>query len=293
MHVTVRLGEPLNRAVGALRVSLEFAAAPSVADVLRRLAAEHPGFEAAYRGEGLGFAYPYRVYVNAREVKGDEAAQAWRLANGDRLYIFLPVAGGQDAAPLPRQFYARPTLEVARDLLGRRLVRTVDGRRLAGRIFEVEAYIGETDRASHAARGRTARNRTMYGLPGCAYVYFIYGMYYCLNVVTESEGFPAAVLVRAIQPEEGVDVMLANRARPTPARALADGPGKLCQALAIDRRLDGHDLTMGQELWIEAGQPLADEAVTTTARINVRGDEQALAAPWRFVAQPRLSGEAG
>ena len=144
-------------------------------------------------------------------------------------------------------------------------MRCIDGQRLGGRISEVEAYIGEDDKASHAARGRTDRNRPMYGAPGLAYVYFIYGMYFCLNVVTEREGLPAAILIRGIEPDEGVDLMAARRAG-QPVGNLASGPGKLCQALAIDRALNGHDLTIGRALWIEPGEPVADAAVLATPR---------------------------
>ena len=162
-------------------------------------------------------------------------------------------------------------------------MRTLEGQRLSGRIVEVEAYIGEDDQASHAARGRTDRNRAMYGQGGLAYVYFIYGMHYCLNIVTEIAGFPAAVLIRSIEPQEGVAIM--QQRRPGHAAHLADGPGKLCQALAIDRRLDGHDLTLGHAaVWLEAGEPLPDERVSATPRIGVAGDDRARAALWRFVA---------
>lgn len=282
MQITVRLGEPITRVVGALRVSLWFSGdLISVADVLRRMVDDYPGFQEAFRGEGIGHINPYRVYVNARQVMPGQEDR-WLLADGDKVYIFLPAAGGQDG-PLPQAFFARPTLEVARDLLGRRLVRCIDGQRLGGRISEVEAYIGEDDKASHAARGRTDRNRPMYGAPGLAYLYFIYGMYFCLNVVTEREGLPAAILIRGIEPDEGVDLMAARRAG-QPVGNLASGPGKLCQALAIDRALNGHDLTIGRALWIEPGEPVADAAVLATPRINVRGDERALSAPWRLVA---------
>jgi len=295
MQVTVRLGEPITRVVGSLRVSMQFDSEPAtVADVLRRLSAEYPGFDAAFRGDGIGHVNPYRVYVNARQVAAGKEDQ-WSLTDGDKVYIFLPAAGGAPITALPQSFYARPTLQVARDLLGRRLVRCLDGQRLGGCITEVEAYIGEDDRASHAARGRTDRNRPMYGAPGRAYVYFIYGMYFCLNVVTEGEEFPAAILIRGIEPDEGVVEMAARRAG-RPLRELANGPGKLCQALAIDRALNGHDLTAGRELWIEAGQPVADQAVAATPRINIRGDQTALKVPWRFVARlpgPDHAGNAG
>ncbi len=282
MQITVRLGEPIRRLAGAIFLPLDFDAEPvSVADVLARLAASYPGFEAALRGDDLGRPSPYQIFVNARRTPAGSEAQTL-LAPGDRVSVFLPAVGGSDAQPLTHSFYQRPTLEVARDLLGRTLVRTLDGLRLAGRIREVEAYVGEADLASHAARGPSPRNRSMYGPGGLAYIYLIYGMHHCLNVVTEAAGFPAAVLIRAIEPLAGVGVMQVNRTH-LPLRGLTDGPAKLCQALAIDRQLDGHDLVAGFDLWLEPGEPIPDTAVHTTPRINVGGDQQARAVPWRFV----------
>lgn len=284
MQVTVRLGEPIRRLTGSIFVPLDFDAEQvSVADVLARLSATFPGFAAALRGDDLGWPSPYQIFVNARQVAAGQEAHTL-LATGDKVYIFLPAIGGAADQPLPRSFYRRPTLEVARDLLGHTLVRTLGGQRLAGRISEVEAYVGEDDQASHAARGLSARNKAMYGPGGLAYVYLIYGMHHCLNVVTEDAGFPAAVLIRAVEPLEGVGVMLANRAG-RPLHSLLDGPAKLCQALAINRQLDGHDLTAGVELWLEPGDPVVDSAVHATARINVGGDERAKTVPWRFVLQ--------
>lgn len=182
---------------------------------------------------------------------------------------------------LPREFYTRPTLTVAQELLGQRLVRLLDGQRLAGRIVEVEAYLGEMDQASHARPGRTHRNAPMYGPPGHAYVYFIYGMYYCLNAVTEPEGSPAAVLIRGLEPLEGLEAMRRRR----PGRSdhdLTSGPGKLCQALAVDGALNRADLCRGKVLWIEAGAPVTSDQVATGPRIGVRGDRRARTAPWRF-----------
>lgn len=182
---------------------------------------------------------------------------------------------------LPREFYTRPTLTVAQELLGQRLVRLLDGQRLAGRIVEVEAYLGETDQASHARPGRTQRNAPMYGPPGHAYVYFIYGMYYCLNAVTEPEGSPAAVLIRGLEPLEGLETM--RRRRPGHSdHDLSSGPGKLCQALAVDQALNCADLCQGDLLWIEAGAPVASAQVATSPRIGVRGDPRARTVPWRF-----------
>ena len=136
---------------------------------------------------------------------------------------------------LPRIYFNRPTLTVARSLIGKYLVRVIDGRILAGKIVEVEAYVGSQDRACHAAKGRTQRTEVMFGPAGVAYVYLIYGMYHCLNVVTEREEFPSAVLIRAIELNG----------------ELIDGPGRLCRALEIDRRLNRVDLTIGESLWFE------------------------------------------
>lgn len=196
---------------------------------------------------------------------------------------------------LSRDFFARDTLTVARDLLGRRLVRVRDGgdslpsagegQRVAGRIVEVEAYVGEDDEACHANCGPTERNAPMYGPPGHAYVYFIYGMHHCFNVVTERQGYPAAVLVRALEPLEGLEEMRQRRDGRSDEE-LTDGPANLCQALDIDRRLNGLDLCAPDApLFIEAGHPVPDDAVTTGPRVGVRGDEAALNAPWRFYVQ--------
>src|SRR5881396_1200060 len=136
---------------------------------------------------------------------------------------------------LPVSFYARRTLTVARDLLGKHLVREISGTTRSGRIIEVEAYVGPHDRACHASKGRTQRTEVLFGPPGVAYVYLIYGMYHCLNVVTEREEFPSAVLIRAIEIDG----------------ELIDGPGRLGRTLQIDRRLNRADLTTGESLWFE------------------------------------------
>ena len=183
---------------------------------------------------------------------------------------------------LNRSFFARRTLVVARELLGQRLVGISDGVRLSGRIVEVEAYVGEEDQACHARCGRTERNAPMYGPPGHAYVYFVYGMHHCLNFVTEREGYPAAVLVRALEPLEGIETMRARRDGRTDAQ-LTSGPARLCQALEIDRQFDGADLCAPDALlFIEESVAVSDEAVVAGPRIGVRGDEKALTAPWRF-----------
>lgn len=164
-------------------------------------------------------------------------------------------SGDRITRRLKRSFYVRPTLEVARDLLGRTLCRKLpDGRTLRGRITEVEAYDGPRDRASHAHRGRTPRNAPMFERGGIAYVYLIYGIHHCLNVVTGECGYPAAVLVRATDPP-------AHGAR-------AAGPGLVARAFAIDRRHDGASLS-GGELWLEHGAPVSDRVVSRTARVGV------------------------
>lgn len=183
---------------------------------------------------------------------------------------------------LGRDFYARDTLEVARELLGQRLVRVIDGERLSGLIVETEAYIGEEDRACHASHGRTPRTEVMYGPPGQAYIYFIYGMYHCLNVVTDRVGFPAAVLIRGIQPQEGVEYMRRNRGF-RPEGELTNGPGKLCQALTIDRSLNALDLCQSDLLFIEETAEVDPGGIEVTPRIGIRADEMAKRRPWRFL----------
>lgn len=183
---------------------------------------------------------------------------------------------------LDRNFFVRDTLTVARELLGQRLVRVLDGARLSGRIVEVEAYVGDGDQACHASRGRTRRNATMFGPPGHAYVYFVYGMHHCFNVVTEQEGYPAAVLIRALEPLEGIEMMRARRDG-RPDVQLTSGPARLCQALGIDRRFDGADLCASDALlFIEEATVVPDVVVATAPRVGVRGDAAALSAPWRL-----------
>ena len=184
---------------------------------------------------------------------------------------------------LTRSFFARPTLQVARDLLGRRLVR-LDGRqRIAGIIVEAEAYCGEQDLGCHCRAGRTQRTTVMYGPPGHAYVYFTYGMHWMLNFVTEPEGQPAAVLIRAILPTEGQEIITARR-MPQPAHAWTDGPAKICQALNINRHLNGIDLCDTQsELWVESGQAIPEESVTNGPRVGLNSvPEPWKSMPWRF-----------
>jgi len=172
---------------------------------------------------------------------------------------------------------------VAPALLGQRLVRVLNGQRLSGLICETEAYAGADDPASHAYR-RTPRSAIMFGPPGVAYVYFIYGMHHCLNAVTACDGHPGAVLIRGIFPDESIDAMRGQRPGVADGH-LADGPGKLCQALGITLALNGIDLTDNSELFITTGEQVAEREIITTPRIGVRGDEETRTRPWRFVWQ--------
>lgn len=190
---------------------------------------------------------------------------------------------------LPREFYDRPALQVARDLLGMRLVRFEDGRRIGGIIIETEAYRGEEDLGCHCKAGRTPRTAVMYGEPGHAYVYFTYGMHWMLNFVVERNGFPAAVLIRAILPAEGLDLIEARRGS-QPEKRWTDGPAKICQALLIDRSFNGVDLCgQADQLWVEAGQPIYDDSVTTGPRVGLNNvPEPWKSMPWRFLAASRV-----
>jgi len=182
---------------------------------------------------------------------------------------------------LSRNFFARPTLTVARQLLGQRLVGTHRTQRLAGIIIEVEAYIGEDDLACHARAGRTRRTEVMYGPPGYLYVYFTYGLHWMMNIVTEAEGFPAAVLLRAVAPEEGLEMMRKRRGR---ADHLTDGPAKLAQALGIDKRWNGIDLcAFDTPLFIEECPQLPSRKIFTAPRIGLGATpEPWLTKRWNF-----------
>ena len=194
----------------------------------------------------------------------------------------LHILSGENLKLLSRSFYNRSTLTVARELIGTRLVRILEGQKLVGLITETEAYISQKDLACHAKAGLTPRTAVMFGKPGHAYVYFTYGNHWMLNVVTEREGFPAAVLIRAIQPIEGVDIMLEKRSgRDT------FGPGKLCQALGITKSENGVDLTKRSgDLWIEAGRKVPNSLVTKGPRVGLNNTpEPWLSKPWRFLVK--------
>jgi len=184
---------------------------------------------------------------------------------------------------LPREFYTRSNvLTVARELLGKLLVVPApDGTRVSGIIVEAEAYRGPEDRASHAYGGRrTKRTETMYGLGGTAYVYFVYGMYYQFNVVTNARETPHAILIRAVEPVEGIEWMRSRR-HGQPDHNLTNGPGKLCIAMGIDRRLDNADL-LENDVWIEEGERLAPRLVAAGPRIGIDYAEKWVDKPWRF-----------
>ncbi len=185
--------------------------------------------------------------------------------------------------PLAKDFFARPTLVVAPQLLGKILATSVRGVLTAGRIVEVEAYLDERDLASHAAKGHTKRNALMFGPPGHAYVYLIYGMHHCVNAVTEEAGVAGAVLIRAIEPLCGERVMARRRAR-SDRRELASGPGKLCQALAIDRTMNGESL-WGPRLFICEGDSIEEGRIVATPRIGVDYSGVWASEPFRFVVR--------
>jgi DNA-3-methyladenine glycosylase len=181
---------------------------------------------------------------------------------------------------IARPFYEQPTVQVARQLLGKYLVRKHSDGKTVGRIVETEAYVGPKDLACHASRGRTARTEVMFGPAGHAYVYFIYGMYYCLNIVTEAVDHPSAVLIRALEPVDGVDVMKTRRQTEV-LRNLASGPGKLCQAFEIDKALNGADMC-GSILYVEDRNDPTPK-ILATPRVGVDYAGMWKDKPWRFL----------
>ena len=195
--------------------------------------------------------------------------------------------------PLPRRFYGGPTLRVARALLGKILVHDSPEGRTAGRIVEVEAYRGPRDRAAHSYGGhRSARNEVMYGPPGRAYVYFIYGMHHCVNIVTRPASVPEAVLLRALEPVTGEALMRRRRGlEEAPAWRLCRGPGALCQALGITRADNGADLVRGRLRILDA-PAVPSRRVLRTPRIGVAYAGAYAARPWRFAVRgsPAVSG---
>jgi DNA-3-methyladenine glycosylase len=179
---------------------------------------------------------------------------------------------------LSRTFYSQPTLEVARNILGKFFVRKINEKILAGRIVEVEAYHQDGDRASHSFRGKTARNEVMFGESGYLYVYFTYGMHFCMNIVTEEKDVGAAVLIRAIEPIVGIEMMKKNRGEKIQLHNLTNGPAKCCQAFSIARSENGTDLS-GNEIYILDAPRISNSFIERSMRIGINDSVELL---WRF-----------
>jgi DNA-3-methyladenine glycosylase len=184
---------------------------------------------------------------------------------------------------LPERFYDRYVVDVARDLLGKRLVRILEGQRISGIITETEAYDGRQDLACHARVGKTKRNAVMFGPAGRAYVYFTYGMHWCLNVVTGEQDYPAAVLIRAIEPQEGLTIIAETR-KQVNRKHWTNGPAKLTQAMRINGNQNGIHITRRDEnLWIETGWQVEESLIQTGPRIGIsKTPEPWRSMPWRF-----------
>jgi len=184
---------------------------------------------------------------------------------------------------LARDFFTRDAVAVARDLLGKQLLRSYQGQILGGMIVETEAYLGEEDTACHASKGCTPRTRVMYGAAGHYYVYLIYGMYHMLNIVTGEPGHPQAVLIRALRPVRGLELMRVLRGG-VADKKLCDGPGKLCQALSVDRRLNGIAVE-SDELWLEEAPLPGQCSISAGPRVGIGyASEEDQQKPWRFLA---------
>jgi DNA-3-methyladenine glycosylase len=201
---------------------------------------------------------------------------------------FFPVTlqgFGDSPNPLTREFFDRPTLKVAQELLGKVLIRETSNGLLHARIVDVEAYVGPEDKACHASKGRTKRTEIMFGPPGFTYVYLIYGMYYCLNLVTEQEEYPAAILIRGLEVHEETNVGISS--------VRIDGPGRVCRFLEIDRTDNGIDATLGATLWIEdRGRNHSKTHIHTLPRIGVAYAGEWAKKPWRFcLPSPPSSGK--
>lgn len=196
---------------------------------------------------------------------------------------------GDNVKKLDRDFYNRDSVTVSKELLGKYLVHNIKGKEIVGKIVEVEAYMGPMDKAAHSYNNRrTERNEVMYGPPGFAYVYIIYGMYNCMNVVVEQPGKPQAILIRALEPTRGMENMAENRYKKEydmlskrEIIGLTSGPGKLCIALSIDREQNGEDLC-GEKLYILEHEKEEAFEIAATTRINIDYAEEAKDYLWRF-----------
>ncbi|MCB2352477.1 DNA-3-methyladenine glycosylase [Clostridium estertheticum] len=196
---------------------------------------------------------------------------------------------------LTREFYARETLQVARELLGKILVHEINGVKLMGKIVETEAYIGSIDKACHAYGGKhTPRVETLYGMPGIAYVYFIYGMYHCFNVITKEKGIPEGVLIRAIEPIDGLDEIAKlrfkkdyNELTKAQIKNLTTGPSKLCIAMNINKENNQQDLCTS-ELYIEESMDKEEIQIIETKRIGINYAEEAVDFLWRFYIKDNI-----
>lgn len=182
---------------------------------------------------------------------------------------------------LNSDFYKQDTLTVAENLLGKLIIREIGNQRLVGKIVETEAYAGFEDKASHAHKGKTARNTVMFGGAGNAYVYFTYGLHYLFNIVTEDTDYPSAVLIRAVEPIGGLEI-IKERRKDRPYYELTSGPAKFTQAFNIDKCFNGFDLTEGKNLWLEDGESIRKSSVGTSPRIGVGYSEECAEWPWRF-----------
>lgn len=185
---------------------------------------------------------------------------------------------------LGRDFYERATLEVAKELLGKYMVHETQEGRTIGKIIEAEAYIGFGDAACHAYNGKyTGRTKVMFGKGGHAYIYLIYGMYYCMNIVTNQETYPEAVLIRALEPVDGLDLMKKRRSTEV-IRNLCSGPGKLCQAMGITKAQNEMDLC-GDSMYLLSGEEILPGEIAATPRINIDYAKEAREYPWRFIVK--------
>ena len=189
---------------------------------------------------------------------------------------------------LSESFFGRNTVLVARELVGKQLVRQEGNKRLAGVIMETEAYRGQEDLACHARVGKTPRTEIMFGPPGRTYIYFVYGMHWLLNFVTEDDGFPGAVLIRAIIPKEGLEI-ISRRRNGQPKKQWTNGPAKICQAMNIDNQLNGINIcARNAQVYVENGVGIESELIQASPRVGLNSvPEPWRSIPWRFKLDPQ------